>query len=95
MLYESSHPVAWTSFKALGEQLSIGKVPLTELQDSTSAASVDFGQYGLVEIAVVVGAVLIVLVTLALSIKLLLKPNEDDPFHIKNIIIRNEVTWHE
>lgn len=81
--------------KGLGEKLSIEKLLMGNLQDSMSAGTVDSGHFGPMEILIVVGAVVIVLVTLALSIKLLVKPDEDDPRHIKNIIIRNEVIWHE
>lgn len=48
------------------------------------------GPGGTLDYIIISGAAVIVLVTLILSIRLLVRPGETDPNHIKNLIISNE-----
>lgn len=48
------------------------------------------GPGGTLDYVIVTGAAVIVLVTLILSIRFLVRPGESDPNHIKNLIITEE-----
>lgn len=48
------------------------------------------GPGGTLDYIIIGGAAVIVLVTLVLSIRFLVRPGETDPNHIKNLIISNE-----
>lgn len=61
-------------------------------QDSSQADADLMTQHGLdtehsfLDYAIIVGGIIIVILTLIYSIKFLVKPNEDNPEHIKNIV---------
>ncbi len=43
-------------------------------------------EHSFLDYAIIVGGIIIVVLTLIYSVKFLIKPNEDNPEHIKNIV---------